>query len=77
MKNVERVARGFRHVGEVSSKYGYDPDQFTKDIENDQLRYAELWDAFVQFMKSHNVDPREFKAMFLRYYEEFITERMM
>lgn len=63
-------------IGEPSSKYGYDRDgsQFTADIEANNKRYEENWEAFVEFMISRNIDPRAFRNMFTRYYEEFLKE---
>lgn len=63
-------------IGEPSSKYGYDRTglQFEKDILEKQERFEFLYKEFVKFMQSHDVDPRLFRAMFTRYYEEFIEE---
>lgn len=63
-------------IGDPASKYGYDRDgsQFAADIEANNKRYEENWKAFVEFMKSRNVDPRAFRNMFTRYYEEFLKE---
>ena len=74
MKNIERVARGFRSVGDPSSKYGYDHDgsKFEADIKAHKERGEYLYDEFVQFMREHNARPEEFRSMFIRYYEEFI-----
>ena len=64
------MAKRFR-VGELSSKYAYDYDgsQFEADIKAHKERYEFLWNEFIGFMKSHNVDPRELRSMFTRYYE--------
>lgn len=61
-------------IGEPSSKYGYDRtgEQFEKDIQANIERYEALWNDFVEFMKSRNVDPRAFRRMFTRYCEEFL-----
>lgn len=72
MKNVDRVARGFRHVGEVSSKYGYCPEQFEIDVQRHIEEGEKLYKDFIEFMKSHAVDPRKFRELFHKYYEEFI-----
>lgn len=60
-------------VGEPSSKYGYPggDERFEKDIQANNERYEFLWNEFVDFMKSHDVDPRIFRRMFTRYCEEF------
>ena len=74
MKNEYRVMKVNRSVGEVSSKYGYDKDgsQFEADIKAHQERSQFLWNEFVKFMKSHNVDPRCFREMFIRYHDEIL-----
>ena len=60
-------------IGEPSSKYGYDRtgEQFERDIQANNERAEALYNDFVEFMKSHDVDPRRFRRIFLRYYEEF------
>lgn len=74
MKNVDRVARGFKSVGEPSSKYGYDYDgsQFEADMKAHLERGEFLWNEFVEFMRSHNATPEDFRGLFRRYYDEFI-----
>ena len=74
MKNHERVMVKRFRVGEVSSKYGYDRDgsQFEADMKAHKERAEYLWTEFVAFMKNHEVDPRELRSMFTRYYEEFL-----
>jgi len=63
-----------RHVGDPSSKYGYDRtgEQFERDIQAKIDRCNWLWDEFVAFMKSHEVDPAELRSMFTSYYEQFL-----
>lgn len=63
-------------VGETSSKYGYagGGDAFIADLEAAKERSEKLWSDFVEFMKSHNVDPRILRELFTRYYEEFLKE---
>jgi hypothetical protein len=63
-------------IGEPSSKYGYDRtgEQFERDIQANNERAEALYSDFVEFMKSRDVDPRMFRWMFLRYYEEFWGE---
>ena len=65
-------------IGEPSSKYGYDRDgsQFIADMEAGRERYERLWTDFVEFMKSHDVKPSDFRRLFVRYYEEFIQEAL-
>lgn len=61
-------------IGEPSSKYGYDRTgkQFDEDIQANNERAETLWNEFVDFMKSHDVNPSMFRRMFTRYYEEFL-----
>lgn len=63
-------------VGETSSKYGYPGggEAFIADLEAAKERSDRIWADFVEFMKSHNVDPRVFRGLFTRYYEEFFTD---
>lgn len=63
-------------VGETSSKYGYPGggEAFIADLEAAKERSEKLWSDFVDFMKSHNVDPRVFRGLFIRYREEFLTD---
>jgi hypothetical protein len=75
MKNEYKVmTRSNRSVGEVSSKYGYDKDGklFEADIKAHHERQEFLWNEFMSFMKSNNVNPPEIRTMFTRYYEEFL-----
>ena len=75
MKKPHRIIRpATRLVGDPSSKYGYDPtgERFERDIQAHIDRADFLWGEFVEFMKSHNATPSEFRSMFTRYYEEFL-----
>ena len=56
MKNFEKAMRPHK-VGEVSSKYGLNPQQFTADVERKHQRHEQLWGDFVNFMETNNVDP--------------------
>ena len=71
MRNLNARKNG---VGDPSSKYGYDRDgsQFNADIEANAEKYQKLWYDFVEWMQSKDVDPRIFRCMFTRYYEEFL-----
>lgn len=62
----------YKSVGEVSSKYGYNPDQFTEDIQKKAEESEALYKDFVEWMKEKNVDPMAFRRLFQCYYEEFI-----
>ncbi len=72
MRNLNARKNG---VGDPSSKYGYDRDgsQFNADIEANAEKYQKLWSEFVEWMQSKDVDPRIFRCMFTRYYEEFLS----
>lgn len=71
MRNLNARKNG---VGDPSSKYGYDRDgsQFDADIQANIEKYEKLWSEFVEWMQSKDVDPRMFRSMFTRYYEEFL-----
>ena len=76
MQKPHRIIRPTtRCVGDPSSKYGYDPtgERFNADIQAHIDRGEYLWNEFVEFMKSHDATPSEFRSMFIRYYEEFLT----
>jgi hypothetical protein len=76
MQKTHRIIRHTtRNVGEPSSKYAYDRDgkQFEADIKEHKERSDFLWSEFVQFMRDHQTTPEEFRGMFARYYEEFLT----
>ena len=73
--HVNRIAaRG--KVGEVSSKYGYSNggELFEADMKAHAERCEFLWNEFVEFMKSHDAIPSEFRWIFRRYYKEFIED---
>lgn len=61
-------------IGEVSSKYGYDRDgsQFEADIKAHYEHGEALYKSFVEWMKTQDVTPGQFRRLFLRYYEEFV-----
>jgi hypothetical protein len=61
-------------IGDPPSKYAYDVDgkQFEADIKRNAEETEILYREFVEFMKCKNVDPRKFRGLFMRYYEEFI-----
>lgn len=66
----------YRNVGELSSKYAYDKDgkQFESDIQKHFDEAEKLYIRFKEFMKSEGVTPDKFRALFRRYYDEFIKE---
>lgn len=61
-----------KHVGEVSSKYGYNPEKFDEDIQRHYEESERLYNEFKDWIREKKVDPRMFRVMFMRYYEEFI-----
>lgn len=62
-----------RHrVGEVSSKYGYQPEQFDKDIEARKASSDALWADFLEWMKRHEITPDEARVLFRRLFEEYL-----
>lgn len=67
-----RMMMTTRSVGEVSSKYGYQPEKFTEDIQRKAEESEKLYNEFKEWMKEKNIDPREFRLLFRAYYEEFI-----
>lgn len=61
-------------IGDPSSEYGM-PDgdeRFIKKVSERAERHEQLWKDFVSFMIAHDVRPDELRAMFTRYYEEFL-----
>lgn len=66
----------FRRVGEVSSKYGYSNGGvlFERDLQRRCDEHEALYAEFRCWMKAKGVDPRVFRELFLRYYDEFIEE---
>ena len=64
-----------RHrVGEVSSKYGYQPERFDKDLEARKARADALWADFNRWMIEHSVTPDEARRMFVRLYEDYLDK---
>ena len=60
-------------VGEVSSKYGYNPEQFDKDLEARKARSDALWADFLEWMKGHGITPDEARGLFRRMFEEYLS----
>ena len=69
---MDRKINVKKSVGEPSSKYGYQPEKFDEDIRRKAEEAETLYNEFIEWMKTKNVDPRIFRSMFMRYYEEFI-----
>ena len=62
-----------RHrIGEVSSKYGYNPGQFDQDLEARKARSDALWLYFQKWMKRHEITPDEARVLFRRLFEEYL-----
>ena len=62
-----------RHrVGEVSRKYGYQPEQFDKDLEVRKDRADAMWADFMEWMKLHGITPDEARGLFVRLHEEYL-----
>ena len=59
-------------VGEVSSKYGYNPKQFDIDIAARKERSDALWEDFLAWMKIHGITPDEARGLFKRLFEEYL-----
>lgn len=64
-------------VGEPSSKYGYPGggELFEQDIARHVAESEALYEEFVEWMKSRQVDPSTVRAMFVRFYYEFCEVR--
>ena len=61
-------------VGEVSSKYGYQPELFERDLEQHAAESEALWQEFRAWMIERKINPERLRFLFLRLYEEFISE---
>lgn len=63
-----------KKIGDPSSEYGMPNggERFAEAVQKKQDRAALLWADFIGFMKDHDVTPAELRAMFTRYYEEFL-----
>lgn len=61
-----------RRVGEVSSKYGYYPELFERDLEQHAAKSEALWKEFWAWMIERKVDPENLRYLFLRLWEEFL-----
>lgn len=61
-----------RRVGEVSSKYGYQPELFERDLEQHAAESEALWQDFRAWMMDRQMDPEKMRYLFLRLREEFL-----
>lgn len=72
-KGLGMQTRIKRHrIGEVSSKYGYNPERFEKDLEARKARSDALWEDFLEWMKRHEITPDEARVLFRRLFEEYL-----
>ena len=63
-----------RHrIGEVSSKYGYNPGQFDQDLEARKARSDALWSDFLGWVKAHGLTPEDARGLLLRLREEYLN----
>lgn len=69
--NRRKIATS-RRVGEMSSKYAYDPDQFDRDMERHQKESEALYQEFRTWMMERQVDPEKLRYLFLRLRKEFL-----
>ena len=71
-----RVAKSGK-VGETSSKYGYPGggDLFVEDLARHAAESQALYEEFVEWMKSRQIDPDTVRSMFVRFYYEFCDVR--
>ena len=72
MKNNERVLKGFKRVGDTSSKYGVHPEKFDEDIKRNKEETEKLYGEFIEWVREKKVNPLKFRGLFMKYYEEFI-----
>lgn len=61
-----------KSVGEVSSKYGYQPNKFDEDMKRHAEESKQLYEEFRNWMIEKDVDPIKFRLLFMEYYDEFI-----
>lgn len=59
-------------VGEVSSKYGYNPELFDRDMQQHKENSERLWEQFRGWMIENKVDPEICRYLFVRLYDEFL-----
>lgn len=58
-------------VGEVSSKYGYQPQQFYKDMEARKARSDALWAGFIGWVMKQGLTPEDARGLLRRLFEEY------
>ena len=61
-----------RHrIGEVSSKYGYNPGQFEQDLEARKARSDALWADFIDWVIGKGLTPDDARGLMRRLLEEY------
>ena len=61
-----------RHrVGEVSSKYGYNPEQFDRDLEARKACSDALWADFIDWVIDKGLTPEDARALLRRLLEQY------
>lgn len=62
-------------IGDPSSEFGYinGGERFAEKLQARAERHEHLWNDFVSFMIAHEVTPDELRAMFTRYYSEYLS----
>lgn len=58
-------------VGEVSSKYGYNPERFDKDMEAYKARSDALWADFIDWVIGKGLTPEDARGLLRRLLEEY------
>ena len=58
-------------VGEVSSKYGYNPEQFDKDLKARKARSDALWADFIDWVIGKGLTPDDARGLMRRLLEEY------
>ena len=79
MRVQRQIIRPTRNVGELSSKFGYDPTgaKFEAAIREKQEWYDKTYEDFKQFMIEHDCSKINcYRSMFLRFYEEFVDPEL-
>lgn len=74
--NISRASRiKKRKVGEVSSKYGYQPERFDLDMQRHKERMDSVWSDLIRFAKDRGLTPDDLRYLLIRLYEEYLLAR--
>ena len=65
----QRIKR--HRVGEVSSKYGYNPEQFDRDLETRKACSDALWADFIDWVIGKGLTPEDARALLRRLLEQY------